>query len=257
LGDALRKKTPNVATGNPFRTLKASTLPTHLGRHALFPSKRLLSPRHPQKHRHFRLPPPRQTPLVLLHEAIASPCRNPVFRSASDMASTVCAASIREFTAKVGLTGLLLGLEAPFDVGSPKDRILVRDWLFTLVGRIQSIIHHPTYVLRVKKTDRKIQMLPLIGSKAVVSTLIADKSTYKEKVLQIVSLWPSHAFSLEGQEPGSNEEIVDVNGDNAAPICKFLRSNKGGTPGDSIKWNFAKFLIDKDGHVVDRYAPQH
>ncbi|CAL9108658.1 unnamed protein product [Musa textilis] len=55
-------------------------------------------------------------------------------RSASDMASTVCAASIREFTAKVGLTGLLLGLEAPFDVGSPKDRILVRDWLFTLVG---------------------------------------------------------------------------------------------------------------------------
>lgn len=48
---------------------------------------------------------------------------------------------------------------------------------------------------------------------------------------------------------------VDVNGQNAAPIYKFLKSQKGGIFGDGIKWNFSKFLVDKDGHVVERYAP--
>lgn len=48
---------------------------------------------------------------------------------------------------------------------------------------------------------------------------------------------------------------MDVNGDKAAPVYKFLKSSKGGLFGDSIKWNFSKFLIDKDGNVVDRYAP--
>lgn len=46
-----------------------------------------------------------------------------------------------------------------------------------------------------------------------------------------------------------------MNGDNAAPIYKFLKSSKGGIFGDGIKWNFAKFLVDKDGHVVDCYIP--
>ena len=46
-----------------------------------------------------------------------------------------------------------------------------------------------------------------------------------------------------------------VNGSNAAPIYKFLKSSKGGLFGDGIKWNFTKFLVDKDGNVVERYAP--
>jgi glutathione peroxidase len=46
-----------------------------------------------------------------------------------------------------------------------------------------------------------------------------------------------------------------VNGDNAAPVYKYLKSSKGGLLGDSIKWNFSKFLVDKEGRVVDRYAP--
>ncbi|XP_020591902.1 probable LRR receptor-like serine/threonine-protein kinase IRK [Phalaenopsis equestris] len=46
---------------------------------------------------------------------------------------------------------------------------------------------------------------------------------------------------------------VDVNGKEAAPIFKFLKSSKCGLFGDSIKWNFSKFLVNKDGHVVDRY----
>ncbi|KAG8065679.1 hypothetical protein GUJ93_ZPchr0004g39345 [Zizania palustris] len=92
---------------------------------------------------------------------------------------------------------------------------------------------------------------------------------YKDQGFEILA-FPCNQFG--GQEPGSNEEIVqfactrfkaeypifdkvDVNGNNAAPLYKYLKSNKGGLFGDSIKWNFSKFLVDKEGRVVDRYAP--
>ncbi|KAI4326966.1 hypothetical protein L6164_019475 [Bauhinia variegata] len=92
---------------------------------------------------------------------------------------------------------------------------------------------------------------------------------YKNQGLEILA-FPCNQFGA--QEPGSNEQIlefactrfkaeypifdkVDVNGDNAAPLYKFLKSNKGGIFGDNIKWNFSKFLVDKDGNIVDRYAP--
>ncbi|KAG5228360.1 glutathione peroxidase family protein [Salix suchowensis] len=92
---------------------------------------------------------------------------------------------------------------------------------------------------------------------------------YRDQGLEILA-FPCNQFG--SQEPGSNEQImefactrfkaeypifdkVDVNGKNSAPIYKFLKSSKGGVFGDSIKWNFSKFLVDKDGKVVDRYAP--
>ncbi|XAR55060.1 Phospholipid-hydroperoxide glutathione peroxidase [Bertholletia excelsa] len=92
---------------------------------------------------------------------------------------------------------------------------------------------------------------------------------YKDQGLEILA-FPCNQFG--GQEPGTNEQImefactrfkaefpifdkVDVNGDKTAPIYKFLKSSKGELLGDNIKWNFAKFLVDKDGKVVDRYAP--
>jgi glutathione peroxidase len=93
---------------------------------------------------------------------------------------------------------------------------------------------------------------------------------YKGKDFEILA-FPSNQFG--GQEPGSNEQIkefactrfkaefplfdkVDVNGHNQAPLYKYLKSQKGGgLLGDNIKWNFAKFLVDKNGKVVDRYAP--
>lgn len=46
-----------------------------------------------------------------------------------------------------------------------------------------------------------------------------------------------------------------MNGNNAAPLYKFLKSERGGLFGERIKWNFTKFLVDKEGHVVNRYAP--
>lgn len=74
------------------------------------------------------------------------------------------------------------------------------------------------------------------------------------------------------QAPGSDAEIgqfctlnygttfprfakVDVNGDNAEPLFKYLKRCKGGLLGSRIKWNFTKFLVSRDGEVVERYAP--
>ena len=74
------------------------------------------------------------------------------------------------------------------------------------------------------------------------------------------------------QEPGSAAEIgqfcssnyavsfpmfdkIDVNGDGAHPLYQYLKGEKSGLLGSSIKWNFTKFLIDRSGKVVGRYAP--
>ena len=48
---------------------------------------------------------------------------------------------------------------------------------------------------------------------------------------------------------------VDVNGENAHPLFTFLKKQKKGVLSDNIKWNFTKFLIDREGQVVERYAP--
>jgi glutathione peroxidase len=75
-----------------------------------------------------------------------------------------------------------------------------------------------------------------------------------------------------GQEPGTADEIasfcsltydvtfpilakIEVNGSGAEPLYKHLKKEQGGLLGSSIKWNFTKFLIDKDGKVVERFAP--
>ena len=74
------------------------------------------------------------------------------------------------------------------------------------------------------------------------------------------------------QEPGSNADIgtfcqtnygvsfpmfakIDVNGGNAHPLYQFLKNAKTGLLGSSIKWNFTKFLVDRSGTVLRRYAP--
>ncbi|MEA4937500.1 MAG: glutathione peroxidase [Paludibacter sp.] len=93
---------------------------------------------------------------------------------------------------------------------------------------------------------------------------------YKDKGFVILG-FPCNQFA--NQEPGSEKEIaegclinygvtfpmfskIDVNGENAHPIYKYLKSElEGGVFGSNIKWNFAKFLIDKDGKPYKRYSP--
>ena len=82
--------------------------------------------------------------------------------------------------------------------------------------------------------------------------------------------FPCNQFG--GQAPGSDEEIVDfcqsrygvtfkqfskieVNGENEAPLYTFLKDKQGGILGNTIKWNFTKFLVDRNGKVIDRFAP--
>jgi glutathione peroxidase len=48
---------------------------------------------------------------------------------------------------------------------------------------------------------------------------------------------------------------IEVNGDNAHPLYRYLKGQKGGLLGSAIKWNFTKFLVDRSGKVVGRYAP--
>jgi glutathione peroxidase len=48
---------------------------------------------------------------------------------------------------------------------------------------------------------------------------------------------------------------IDVNGEQAHPLYRWLREEKSGILGDAIKWNFTKFLVAKDGTVLQRYAP--
>jgi len=48
---------------------------------------------------------------------------------------------------------------------------------------------------------------------------------------------------------------IDVNGDNASPLFKYLKYKQSGILGNALKWNFTKFLVDKNGQPVNRYAP--
>jgi len=90
---------------------------------------------------------------------------------------------------------------------------------------------------------------------------------YKDQGFEILD-FPCNQFGH--QAPGSDEEIVefcqmtynttfrqfskiDVNGDNEAPLYTWLKSQKGGLLGNKIKWNFTKFLVDREGKVVGRY----
>jgi glutathione peroxidase len=96
--------------------------------------------------------------------------------------------------------------------------------------------------------------------------------TYKDRGLVVLG-FPCNQFGA--QEPGSPAEIgafcqknygvsfpmfgkIDVNGENSHPLYRYLKKEKSGLlgpiGGGAIKWNFTKFLVDREGHVVARYS---
>ncbi|MCI7565221.1 MAG: glutathione peroxidase [Treponema sp.] len=92
---------------------------------------------------------------------------------------------------------------------------------------------------------------------------------YKDKGFEILD-FPCNQFA--NQAPGNEEEIhtfctgrfgikfpqfakIDVNGKNESPLYTYLKSQKKGFFSSKIKWNFSKFLVTKDGQVVERFAP--
>lgn len=92
---------------------------------------------------------------------------------------------------------------------------------------------------------------------------------YQNEGLEILD-FPCNQFA--GQAPGSDEEIhsfctgrfgitfpqfakIDVNGKNESPLYTFLKKEQKGKMGSRIKWNFTKFLVARDGTVINRFAP--
>lgn len=91
---------------------------------------------------------------------------------------------------------------------------------------------------------------------------------YHDQGLEILG-FPCNQFAK--QDPGSNEEIkkfcsltygvtftmfqkIDVNGENAHPIYQYLKNEVKGVLGNDVKWNFTKFLINREGNAVKRYG---
>ena len=134
----------------------------------------------------------------------------------------------------------------------------------TLSGEEVSLDTYKGKVLLIVNTASKCGLTPQYeGLEALYKELNTDG-------LEILG-FPCNQFGK--QEPGDSTEIasfclknygvsfpmfekIDVNGDDAHPLYKYLKEEAKGLLGsEAIKWNFTKFLINKEGEVVERYAP--
>lgn len=130
-------------------------------------------------------------------------------------------------------------------------------------GATQSMADYRGKVLLIVNTASKCGFTPQYEG---LEELYRD---YKDRGFEVLA-FPCNQFGA--QEPGDAEEIanfcslsydvsfplmakIDVNGDGADPIFKHLKKEKSGLLGSAIKWNFTKFLVDRDGKVVSRHAP--
>ena len=134
----------------------------------------------------------------------------------------------------------------------------------SIEGKTASLSSQRGKVLLIVNTASACGFTPQFGG---LETLW---KTYRDRGLVVLG-FPSNEFGK--QDPGSNDEIasfcqlnygvsfpmmekVDVNGGGAHPLFKWLTKEAPGVLGtQSIKWNFTKFLVGKDGKVLKRYAP--
>ena len=134
----------------------------------------------------------------------------------------------------------------------------------TLAGQPASLDAYRGKVLLIVNTASECGFTPQFGG------LEALWEKYRDRGLVVIG-FPSNEFGR--QDPGSNDEIasfcqmnygvsfpmmskIEVNGGNAHPLWKWLKGEKPGILGsEAIKWNFTKFLVDKRGQVLKRYAP--
>ena len=142
------------------------------------------------------------------------------------------------------------------------------------------------YKLSARRLDGSKQSMKDYKGKVVLIVNTASGCGFTPQYAGLEALWqkfgkrglvvlgfPCNQFGA--QEPGDEAAIgefcsltydvtfpmfakVDVNGDNTHPIFAFLKTAAPGVLGtEGIKWNFTKFLVDRDGKVVDRYASAH
>ncbi|AIK36623.1 MULTISPECIES: glutathione peroxidase [Bacillus] len=135
----------------------------------------------------------------------------------------------------------------------------------TITGEEKSLREYEGKVLLIVNVASKCGFTPQYKG------LQAIYEKYKEQGFEILG-FPCNQFG--GQEPGTEEEItsfcelnygvsfpmftkVDVKGDNVHPLYTYMTDQAPGILGmKAVKWNFTKFLIGRDGKVIDRFAPQ-
>lgn len=141
------------------------------------------------------------------------------------------------------------------------------------------------YNISVKDIDMNSVDLRAYEGKTLLIVNVASKCGFTPQYKDLQSLYekyenrglevlgfPCNQFGA--QEPGTNEEVksfcnlnynvsfkmfdkIDVNGPNASSLFKYLKHESPGIMGtEAVKWNFTKFLVDKDGQVVKRFAPK-
>ena len=140
------------------------------------------------------------------------------------------------------------------------------------------------YDFAVTDIHGKQQKLQSYKGKVMLIVNVASKCGFTPQYKGLEALYKKlHDRGLEvlgfpcnqfgAQEPGTEKEIesfcelnygvtfplyakIDVNGDQAAPLYQYLKKEQPGLLGsEAIKWNFTKFLVDRKGNVVERYAP--
>lgn len=138
--------------------------------------------------------------------------------------------------------------------------------------------------IEVKTIDGKTVKLAKYAGKALLVVNVASKCGFTPQYAGLEALWRKYedrglvvlGFPCDQfghQEPGDEEEIkrfcslkydvtfpmfakVDVNGENAHPLYRHLKKAAPGLLGtEAIKWNFTKFLVDRTGETVTRFAP--
>jgi len=134
----------------------------------------------------------------------------------------------------------------------------------TLQGKKIKMDHYQGKVVLVVNTASKCGLTPQYEG------LEELNKKYREKGLVILG-FPCNQFG--NQEPGDAKEIeegclinygvsfqmfekIEVNGESAHPVYKYLRKELPGTFGNKIKWNFTKFLIDRSGKIINRFEPK-
>lgn len=140
------------------------------------------------------------------------------------------------------------------------------------------------YNFKVKDIDGNNIKLEKYKNKVVLIVNTASKCGFTKQFDGLEELYKKYnedGFEILGfpcnqfkeQDPDSNSEIksfcklnfgvtfsmfekIDVNGENESPLYTYLKEQKKGMFGSKIKWNFTKFLVDKNGNVIKRFSPQ-
>ncbi|KAK7378333.1 hypothetical protein VNO80_03772 [Phaseolus coccineus] len=152
------------------------------------------------------------------------------------------------------------------------------------MGASESVSEKSIYEFTVKDAKGRDVNLTTYKGKVLLVVNVASKcgftdsnytqltelyGRYKDKGFEILA-FPCNQFLK--QEPGNSLEAeqfactrykaeypifakVRVNGPDSSPVYKFLKAKKSGFMGSRIKWNFTKFLVDKEGNVLQRYGP--